>query len=130
MLLDNQPRKFDYADSRAVLDVKLRADPFLLQGRPVEDVAHIQFVGGEDFNLPHPEYVREEDSYVILPWETTLFSVQDWHVRVFLHDQIVSFKLNLPKRPESSVLWSDGLAPAGTKTIPCLKALPCGTASG
>jgi hypothetical protein len=112
MLLDDQPRKFEYSDRRAVLDVELRANASLLKGQPIEEVARIRFVGGEDFNLPHPEWVREEDSYVILPWETTLFSVQDWHVRVFLPGQTVSFKLNLPKCPESSVLWSDWFPPS------------------
>lgn len=113
--LDRQPQKFTYAQSRPILEVELRASASVLLGKSIEDACYIQFTGGENFNLSHPERVRKEEDSVILPWETTLFTVKEWEVRVFLHDQLVTFMLNLPKQPAHTMIWSEWSNPTSTE---------------
>lgn len=136
--LQKQPYKFAYTDAKPVLYIEVRAEEGLLQGNPIEDTIAVQFVGGEDFNLPHPEAVRKEGTQWIFPWETTLFSVAQWHVRVFINEEQVSFKLNLPKPPKESTSWSEWMQPAAYRddAMPkglmlryCFRIVPYGSVS-
>lgn len=106
-----QPKRLEYNDHQASLEVEVRAARWLLSGKPVDAVVSMDFVGGDDLSSPHPDRVREEEAFVILPWETAPISVKDWAMRVFVHQRPVLFTLNLPRRPTQSTEWSDWVAP-------------------
>jgi hypothetical protein len=106
LILRAEPVKLTYSEAKAVLEVELRAGKTLLEGGSIDSVACISFVGGDNLNYPHPELVRRETDYQILPWETTVLDVQEWKVLVFWKGKEVPFMLDLPKRPVQSTRWS------------------------
>lgn len=105
----------EYANQQPVLEVEARIPKAALAGRPVTDVASVDFAGGTDQSVPHPEGVRDDGAFMVLPWETTPFRVRAWEVRVFLHerehDRESLFRLDLPRRPQRSTDWSGWVAP-------------------
>ncbi|MEJ7811057.1 MAG: hypothetical protein WKG32_11660 [Gemmatimonadaceae bacterium] len=106
------PTKLEYDGRRAVLDVEVRAAKPLLRGERIDAAVSVDFAGGQDVNIPHPERVREDGAAVILPWETTPITVKEWAVRVFVRGQPSWFPLSLPERPTASTEWSAWTAPA------------------
>jgi hypothetical protein len=105
---------FEYPGHRAVLEVEVRAADTLLGDASAGGLA-IDFVGGQDLSLAHPEAVRREDGVTVLPWETTPLRVDAWEVRVFVREAPSLFRLDLPKRPAASTEWSEWIAPAAAE---------------
>jgi hypothetical protein len=101
----------EYADRTPSLDVEVRVADSVLSGARVTDAVAVDFVGGSDLSLPHPESARSEDGYAILPWETTPLRVRAWEVRVILHNHPLLFRLGLPRRPSAATEWSDWIRP-------------------
>lgn len=68
---------------------------------------------GSLLNTFHDDQVRDEGSFVILPWDTTPYRVKAWAIDVLLNGDAghATFSLGLPARPEVSTGWSDWLAP-------------------
>ncbi len=115
---NKQPQKLDYADQRAVLEVELRATKTVLGKGTIDSLTAMDFVGGTNFDQPHPDQVRDEGEAMILPWETVVDKVDQWHMRVFLQNQPMLFPLDLPRRPEKSTEWSGWLAPVQYQDFP------------
>jgi MFS family permease len=109
-LLAESPR-LEYADQRAILEVEARIPKSRLGGASLES-ASIDFTGGPDASVPHPEAARDDGDAMILPWETTPIRVKRWEVRVFVRNAPSLFTLRLPARPEPSTEWSDWIRPS------------------
>ncbi|WP_421828875.1 hypothetical protein [Larkinella sp.] len=114
---DQQEYRLEYADHRAVVEVEMRATQSFLKGAAIDSVLIPQFIG-QDLDNPHPDRIRQEGNFVILPWETTPISLKKWHMRVFVHNTPVDFPLDLPKRPQASTDWSAWLTPAAKQEDP------------
>jgi hypothetical protein len=114
--------KFEYSGQRPVLEVEARLSDSLLEDSTASEVA-IEFAGGEDLSLPHPEVVRHEGGFTVLPWETTPIRVRAWEVRVLIHDTPSLFRLDLPKRPDASTQWSEWIAPSAAPDFDVPKGL-------
>lgn len=107
---DDQPYRLNYPDHRAVLAVEVRMTKPYLNGQSIDSILEFQYIG-QDFDTQHPDPIREEGNFVILPWETTPFEVNKWKMRVFVRNKPVDFMLNLPRRPLESTNWSSWEAP-------------------
>jgi hypothetical protein len=106
----NEPRALDYQGKRAVLEAEVRVDKSLLNGRPVNDAVELSYTGG-DFDSFHPEAIREEGGFVIIPWEITVRMVYQWAIWSTISFNKSYFPLNLPYRPSKSTEWSDWTTP-------------------
>jgi hypothetical protein len=102
---------FEYSGHRAVLDVEARVPSSALGDRPVASALAISFTGGQDLDVKHPDQVRREGEFTILPWETTPITLPQWEVRVALDGKAALFRPDLPKRPQRSTEWSAWIAP-------------------
>ena len=112
-----------YAGQRPALDVEVRVAESVLSGARIADVVAIDFVGGSDLNLPHPELARREDGHAVLPWETTPLSVRAWEVRVILRGHPLLFRLDLPRRPAGATEWSDWIQPTPDEGFEALEGI-------
>ena len=108
---NKQPQRLAYADHRPVLEVELRARKALLGGRSITSIIQMRYYSGTNFEIPPPGGLREEGDAVILPWATVPYEVKEWGMVVFLENQPVLFRLDLPRRPTQSTDWSDWLKP-------------------
>lgn len=106
----DQPYSLQYSDRRAVLSVEGRLTKPFLKDAAIDSVLTFQYIG-QDLDEPHPDRIREEGNFVILPWDTTPLEVNKWKIRVFFHNKPVDFLLNLPRHPEKSTEWSAWTAP-------------------
>ncbi|GAB3320737.1 hypothetical protein GCM10027299_14270 [Larkinella ripae] len=102
---DDQPYVLNYSDQRAVLEVEVRLTKPFLNGQAIDSTVSFQFIG-QDFESRQSVQTREEGNAVILPWETTPYEINGWRMRVFVRNQPVDFRLDLPKRPLESTDWS------------------------
>ncbi|RRB04760.1 hypothetical protein [Larkinella rosea] len=107
----DQPYTLDYSDRRAVLSVEARLTKSFLKGAAIDSLIEFQYIG-QDLDEPHPDRIREEGEFVILPWDTTPLEANKWEVRVFVRNKPVDFMLNIPRRPQQSTDWSGWTAPA------------------
>ncbi len=110
--------KLTYEGQQPVLEVELRATKTMLAGKSIDSEATIMFVGGTDLDNPHPDLVRDEGDYIILPWETVPLKVSDWGVMVFLRNDPLLFNLDLPKHPKASTDWSGWVEPVPFQKVP------------
>ncbi|MEA2627491.1 MAG: hypothetical protein QOD06_3536 [Candidatus Binatota bacterium] len=121
-LLAPDPR-LEYAGNRGTLEVEARVARSILGGESVDAVVAIDFAGGEDSSVPHPEGAREEGDFVVVPWQTTPITVRAWEVSVFVRDRPAIFTLDLPPRPKRSTEWSGWIAPAARPGYETLEGL-------
>ncbi|GAB3914753.1 hypothetical protein GCM10028803_60650 [Larkinella knui] len=114
---DKQEYSLNYPDHRAVVEVEVRSTRSFLNGAAIDSILIPQFYG-QDLSNPHPDRIREEGDFVILPWETTPISLKRWEMFVFVRNERVRFPLDLPKRPQASTDWSGWMAPSGDQDGP------------
>jgi hypothetical protein len=118
---DKQDYRLEYPDRRAVVMVEVRSTRSFLNGKTIDSQLTPQLYG-QNLDIKHPDQIREEGDFVILPWETTPISLKSWEVWLFVNNKRVSFPLDLPKRPSESTEWSGWMAPSATQEEP----LPAG----
>ncbi|GAB3931076.1 hypothetical protein [Larkinella terrae] len=106
----DQPYSLDYSDRRAVLSIEARLPKSFLNGAKIDSLIEFQYIG-QDMDEPHPDQIREEGDFVILPWDTTPLDANKWKMRIFVYNKPVDFILNIPRHPQQSTEWSVWTAP-------------------
>jgi hypothetical protein len=104
------PVKFDYFGYQSHLQVEVRVPKAALGGEPIEKVVQAHLIRAEGTGFYKRKDVRHEGSFAIVPFETTLLSVEKWNVRVYIRDSPALFTLDLPRRPERSTEWSNWIS--------------------
>lgn len=104
--------RLESAEGTPLLQVELRIPQDVLAGDQVDAVVAIDFAGGDDASVPHPELARVEGNAVILPWETTPIRVNAWQIRVMVRDAEMMFDLPFARAPDPSTVWSGWIGPA------------------
>lgn len=101
-----------YEGSQGVLDVEIRAPMEMHDGNPA-DPDIVVFLGqGDARKIEHPEFVRRDGDYIIVPVEMEISRHRGWSV-VAVHGQGGGisyrywFDLGMPDRPEGALPWSD-----------------------
>lgn len=105
------PSHLEYAGATALLQVEVRVPQSILAGDQVGSVVAIDFAGGSDASVPHPELARADGDAVIVPWETTPIRVNEWLVRVIVRDAELMFELPLAKVPGPAPNWAGWISP-------------------
>ncbi|MVM38002.1 hypothetical protein GO730_11020 [Spirosoma sp. HMF3257] len=107
-----QPQRLQYDGRWAALEIEVKVANPLLNGSSIASAVSMDYIGGQNSgNFPRSEAVREEGEFYILPWATAPMYVDNWQMRVFLHNQPVLFPLDLPRLPTQSTAWSGWIPP-------------------